>query len=343
MLIRHAVNDFVKTGRLAGWTPGVHLNTHGQAQATALGNRLANTRIDHLYSSPLERCLETAQAVQAHHPGLEIQPLEEIGEVRFGAWQGGELRKLSGRKLWRSVQIFPSRVRFPGGETIREAQMRAVNAIEMLNERHPRARIAVFSHSDVIKLIVTHFMGTHVDLFQRIDISPASLTILRLSPVGMPYIAQVNETSYLPELPKEDSRTIQHIEAPSSLAIDAIGEPGARVFYFQAMAEGLHPPLTLLMEKTQAAQLAEQIDAAVGAVERPTNSGALYMPNPVLFRWGRIALAPVADGLMALTIEEMLLPSEGQPRTLTIHASPGQLSALAIQAKTVVNQGKQTP
>src|SRR5204862_5927775 len=95
LLIRHAGNDFVKTNRLAGWTPEVHLNEEGRAQAAALGVRLATKHIDALYSSPLERTVETAQAVVEHHPELTLQLLEEIGEVRYGDWTGMEIRKLA--------------------------------------------------------------------------------------------------------------------------------------------------------------------------------------------------------------------------------------------------------
>src|SRR5258706_16030949 len=153
LLIRHAVNDFVKTGKLAGWTPEVHLNEEGKAQAAALGLRLAKTKIDAIYTSPLERTVETAQAVIAHQPNLELQYLEAVGEVRYGAWQGAELSKLYQRKVWHMVQFTPSRVQFHGGETIREAQFRAVNAIEALIEKHPRQTVAVVSHSDMIKLV----------------------------------------------------------------------------------------------------------------------------------------------------------------------------------------------
>lgn len=197
LLIRHAVNDFVKTGKLAGWTPEVHLNEDGRAQAEALGKRLAQTRIDALYASPLERTVETAQAVLAYHPELQLQLLEDVGEVRYGTWQGEEIGKLAQRKAWQIVQAVPSRMRFPNGEAMRNTQMRAVNALEELVEKHPRATVAVVSHSDVIKMIVTHYLGLHLDLFQRIEISPASLTIISLS-YGRPTIVQVNETSYLP-------------------------------------------------------------------------------------------------------------------------------------------------
>ncbi len=205
LLIRHAVNDFVKTGKLAGWTPDVHLNEDGRAQAAALGTRLATVKINALYSSPLERTVETAQAVIEHHPGLQLQLLDSLGEVRYGAWQGEEISKLAQRKLWRVVQAFPSRVRFPDGESMREAQMRAVNALETLTIKHPRASVAVVSHSDVIKMIVAHYLGMHLDLFQRIEISPASLTIIHMG-AGRPTIVQVNETSYLPPPSKKEKQ-----------------------------------------------------------------------------------------------------------------------------------------
>ncbi len=207
LLIRHGANEYTRTNRLAGWTPEVHLNDHGKAQAAAVGEHLAKRKIHALYSSPLERTVETAQAVLHYHPHLTLQLLEDVGEVRYGAWQGQELGKLAGQKLWRTVQMAPSRVRFPGGEAMREVQIRAVGAIERLYEKHPRSTVAVVSHSDVIKMIVAHYLGVHLDLFQRINVSPASLTIISLS-AGRAMIEQINETSYLPkeEKPKpEDS------------------------------------------------------------------------------------------------------------------------------------------
>jgi probable phosphoglycerate mutase len=200
LLIRHATNDFVKTGKLAGWTPGVHLNSDGQAQAAALGERLAKSKLAALYASPLERTMETAQAIAAHYNNLSVQPLEEVGEVRYGAWQGEKLSRLRREKLWEIVQTYPSRAHFPGGEAIRQAQARAVDALETLVARHPHQRVAVVSHSDIIKLIVMHYLGAHLDFYQRLEISPASLSVLMLG-TGRPYIVRVNDTSYLPQFP----------------------------------------------------------------------------------------------------------------------------------------------
>jgi len=197
LLVRHATNDWVNTGRLAGWTPGVHLNLDGQQQAQAIGERLASIPVAALYSSPLERTVETAEAIGSHHPELTIQTLEALGEIRYGDWQGAKLNKLRREALWQTVQVYPSRVQFPGGESIRQAQARAVDALESLVLKHPNQRIVVVSHSDVIKLIVAHYIGAHIDFYQRIEISPASLTILRLGS-DRPYIICVNDTSHLP-------------------------------------------------------------------------------------------------------------------------------------------------
>lgn len=205
LLVRHAVNDFVKTGRLAGWTPGVHLNEEGIAQAEALGQRLADAPIDQIYASPLERTMETAQAVQQHHPHLTIASHPGIGEVRYGDWEGMAISALQGRKMWQVVQQTPSRAYFPNGETMRGVQERAVNAIEELVARHPRQLVVVVSHADLIKMLVAHYMGTHLDQFQRIVISPASITTLMLG-YGRPYVVSVNDLAHVLQMERERKR-----------------------------------------------------------------------------------------------------------------------------------------
>ncbi len=202
LLIRHAVNDFVKTGKLAGWTPGVHLNDEGKAQAEALGKRLAEATLDVLYSSPLERTMETAEAIRQHHPHLTIQQNSEIGEVQYGDWQGMEISKLVGRKMWQVVQQYPSRAEFPGGETMRGAQTRAVNAIEALVTAHPRQTVVVVSHADIIKMILAHFLGMHLDEFQRIVIAPASISSLSLG-FGRPYVGTMNDVAHITQMERE--------------------------------------------------------------------------------------------------------------------------------------------
>lgn len=196
LLIRHAVNDWVKTGKLAGWTPNVHLNEDGKQQAIALGERLAKTKFEAIYSSPLERTMETAQAIADHHSNLNVQIEEGIGEVRYGQWQGEKIRKLAQRKEWYAVQHFPIRVQFPDGETMRGAQARAVDAVENIYSTHPKGTVALVGHSDVIKMILAHYLGMHLDMFQRIVVSPASLSVISLGS-SRPMVEMVNDTSHL--------------------------------------------------------------------------------------------------------------------------------------------------
>jgi probable phosphomutase (TIGR03848 family) len=201
ILIRHATNDMVGKA-LAGWTPGVHLNEEGQEQARRLAERLAQAPLAAIYSSVLERAWETA-APLAERLGLEVQQLEDISEIRFGEWTGQEIKALSDTPAWRGIQLFPSGTRIPGGETLLEMQGRVVAALERLRQAHPKQVIAVFSHADVIKAAVAHYAGIHLDLFQRIVISPASLSIIVVTEHG-PRIICVNDTGEPPSFPKDE-------------------------------------------------------------------------------------------------------------------------------------------
>ncbi|PJF42539.1 MAG: hypothetical protein CUN50_03640 [Candidatus Thermofonsia Clade 1 bacterium] len=341
LLIRHATNDFVKTGRLAGWTPEVHLNAEGRAQAAALGEHLAQMRLDAAYSSPLERCVETAQAVLVHHPHLRLEIAEAFGEIRYGAWQGAELSKLSTRKLWRTVQITPSRARFPEGETLRAAQMRAVDAIEALAERHPRQRVAIFSHSDLIKMILAHYLGMHLDLYQRIEIAPASLSIIRLS-FERPSVLQINETSYLQKMSAErpEERPIERLEPVATLTLDAIGPQGQRIFYLQATSQALSEPITFILEKTHALLLANQAEALLGELTAEPALPALVPPEKIMFRVGQIALEYDSNNApLRLTLTELLGEGQGVPRQVHLIATAEQISALGAQARRVASRG----
>lgn len=199
LLIRHAVNDYVKTGKLAGRLAGVHLNEEGLAQAEALGRRLADAPLKRIYSSPMERTMETAAAIAAHHPQLNAQAREEIGEVDYGDWQDKAIGELQRRKMWGVVQEYPSRAVFPNGETMRAAQVRIVNAIEALVGRHPEQMIALVFHADLIKMALAHYLGMHLDVFQRIVISPASISTLHLGH-SRPFIVGLNDIAHLLQL-----------------------------------------------------------------------------------------------------------------------------------------------
>ena len=202
LLVRHAVNDFVKTGKLAGWTPGVHLNEEGIAQAEALGKRLADAPIKHIYSSPLERTMETAEAIRTHHPHLEIEQNLGIGEVRYGDWEGMSISALRQRKMWEVVQEYPSRAVFPNGEAMRDVQVRAVNEIEQFVKKHPREMIVIVSHADLIKMVLSHYLGQHLDNFQRIVVSPASINTLMLGH-SRPFVGTMNDTAHVQMMERE--------------------------------------------------------------------------------------------------------------------------------------------
>lgn len=200
LLIRHGVNDYVKKGLLAGQTADVHLNTDGMAQARALAERLANEKfapqIAALYSSPLERCQETAQPV-AERLGLELRTLEDVKETHCGDWTGQPLEELRKQESWAQVQIHPSGFRFPGGESMLEIQTRMVTALDKLQREHTGETIAVFSHSDPIKLALAFYIGAPLDLFQRLEISPASISELDFSPLRVRLI-RMNDAAHVP-------------------------------------------------------------------------------------------------------------------------------------------------
>jgi probable phosphoglycerate mutase len=180
LLIRHGENDYVKKGRLAGHTPGVHLNEHGRLQAQALAERLKDTPIKAIYSSPLERALETA-APLAQALDLEVNPRPGLIETDIGDWAGKTVKSLGRLKAWRTVQSTPSRVRFPGGEAFRDTQFRICQELEHLVAQHdPKDLVACFSHADPIKMAVAYYLGMPLDTFQRLVVSTCSVTALMI-------------------------------------------------------------------------------------------------------------------------------------------------------------------
>jgi probable phosphoglycerate mutase len=178
-LIRHGENEYVGKGKLAGWLPDVHFNDKGHLQAQAVAALFDEVKLKAVYASPLDRTMETARPL-AEAQKLEIIETPGIGEIQFGTWEGKRLKVLRKRKLWPVVQHNPSLARFPKGESFTEAQSRAVAEIERLRANHTGKKdaFACVSHSDVIKLIVAHYLGLPLDLFQRLHIAPASITTL---------------------------------------------------------------------------------------------------------------------------------------------------------------------
>ncbi len=204
LLVRHAVNDVMKAKKLAGWMPEVHLNDEGRQQAEAVAERLRQLQITAIYASPLERTRETAEPL-AKALNLPVQLREGLGEVRYGEWTGQALEELAKHDLWKVVQMYPSGMRFPGGEALREMQARIVNELERIAADHPRQIVAVFSHADVIKAALAHYLGVHLDLFQRIVIDPTAVSIVTLTQWG-PRVLRINDDGVLklePEKEKE--------------------------------------------------------------------------------------------------------------------------------------------
>ena len=201
LLIRHAQNDWVGE-RLAGWTPGVHLNEVGRAQAATLAQQLAEVPLAAIYSSPLERTLETAQPL-AETWDLAVEVREGLGEARYGDWTGRNLEELQKEELWPVVQVYPGGARFPGGESMREVQARIVAEIDAIRDGHAGQTVAVVSHSDPIKMAVAHYAGLPLDLFQRLTIAPASVTAFAFTKFG-PRLLCLNHTGSLPSFKIEE-------------------------------------------------------------------------------------------------------------------------------------------
>ena len=187
--VRHALTSF--TGRkLAGWMPEIHLTEQGRAQAQALADRLAKVRFKAIYSSPIERTVETAAPIAERH-NLEVQERPRLGEVGYGKWTNRSIKTLARTKLWSKVKHHPSSVRFPDGESLREVQARAVEEVEGLHEEHKKGPVCCVCHADVIKLVAAHYLGVHIDLYQRIFIGPASVSVIALTEEG-PMVLTLN-------------------------------------------------------------------------------------------------------------------------------------------------------
>jgi probable phosphomutase (TIGR03848 family) len=197
LLIRHALTQ--ATGRrLSGRTPGIHLSEEGRRQAEELAGRLHPLPLAAVYASPLERCLETAQAI-ADPRGLTVHPVPDLAEIDYGKWTGRSMPQLVRTALWKKVQQSPSSVTFPEGEGLADAQRRGVAALEEIATRHPRGTVAVVSHADVIRLALAHYAGLHIDLFQRLIVSPASVSAIGLGD-RIPRLVRMNDTGNLDDL-----------------------------------------------------------------------------------------------------------------------------------------------
>ncbi|NCY17105.1 MAG: MSMEG_4193 family putative phosphomutase, partial [Actinobacteria bacterium] len=176
-----------------GRAKGLHLAESGLAQAEAAAARIAQLKeVAAVYASPLERTRETAKPIAAAR-GLKVQIHRGLLECDFGDWTGAKLSDLRKLPEWRTVQSYPSGFRFPGGESFAEMQTRMVGAIDELVARHPGQTIVAVSHADTIKAALAQALGTHLDLFQRIVVSPCSISAILYSSGG-PAVLTSNST-----------------------------------------------------------------------------------------------------------------------------------------------------
>ena len=197
VLARHALT--AQTGPLlSGRAPGIDLSDTGRAQAEALGARLAGLPVAAVYASPIERTTQTAAAIAEQH-GLDVRPLDGVLEADYGEWTGQKIADLAKTDLWKVVQRTPSRAAFPGGESLTSMQARMVAALEEVVAGHPGEIVVVVSHADPIKAAIAHFGGMHLDLFQRVVVAPASVTVFEFSGHGVAML-KCNDTGTLDEL-----------------------------------------------------------------------------------------------------------------------------------------------
>ncbi|MFE6227435.1 MULTISPECIES: histidine phosphatase family protein [unclassified Streptomyces] len=212
ILVRHGRSTANTSGLLAGRTPGVALDERGVAQAAALPARLAGVPLAAAVSSPLQRCRETLRPLLDARPDLPLHIEDRINECDYGDWSGRKLSELNDEPLMEVVQAHASAAAFPGGESMRAMQQRAVEAVRDWNARidadHGEDAVyAMCSHGDIIKSLVADALGLHLDLFQRIHVDPCSLTVIRYTRLR-PFLVRLGDTGDLAALaPREASGT----------------------------------------------------------------------------------------------------------------------------------------
>jgi probable phosphomutase (TIGR03848 family) len=197
LLVRHGLTAGTGTV-LTGRTPGIALDQRGREQAETLAARLAGVPLDAIVTSPLDRCRQTADAIAAACDGQPVSVTEdvELAEVKYGDWTGKPLKRLAKEPLWRVVQAHPSAVRFPGddGESMPDMAHRAVGAVRKWNAQLGNDAVyLICSHGDVIKAVIADCLGMHLDMCQRIQVDPCSLSVIRYTPLR-PFLLRMNDT-----------------------------------------------------------------------------------------------------------------------------------------------------
>ncbi len=201
LLIRHGENDYMTNKRLAGRSPGVHLNETGQLQAEKIAENLKHLPIKAVYSSPLERARETAVPL-AKALNLDVILRQDLLEVDYGAWQGNTYEWLSQQSEWKVLHTTPSIVRFPGGESFPEAQSRICREISTLCSSHDaKEMFACFTHADLIRLVIAQYLEMPLDRYQRLYIGPASITAMEIIEGSIRLISMNHEFTFPQQMP----------------------------------------------------------------------------------------------------------------------------------------------
>lgn len=367
LLIRHASNDYIKEGRLAGRTPGVHINAQGQREADELARRTAHLPIEAIYSSPLERAVDTANAIANCHK-LPVQITNGLMETHAGEWTGRKLSELNGTDTWKAIQTKPIGVQLPGGESIDEVQTRMVSAIEEIRKNHPDGIVAIVSHADPLKSVVAHYLAWDLNNFQRIAISPASVTVLQVDDKGASLL-RTNDTGPLPKFEKPkpekqesseqaavkkdehkmaEANIVHDLNPVSRVTVGALGEPGQRTFFLQARHGATL--VSLLTEKEQMTSLAQGVTELLTRLgertDAPTEVTAyeLTLEQPVepLFRIGQLGLGYDQESEL-LVIVAYAIPEQEEQETIDVvrfWATRDQMRALARHVNELAAAGR---
>jgi probable phosphomutase (TIGR03848 family) len=227
LLLRHGRTTSNADGTLAGRT-AVALDDSGLKQAAAVGERLRDISLAEVVTSPLKRCRQTLATAL---PGVRPQVESALTECGYGDWEGQKLRTLAKEPLWRVVQSHPSAVTFPAGESMAAMSARAVAAVRGWDEHvtrtaGPEALWLACSHGDVIKAIVADALGLHLDLFQRLTVDPASITVIRYTP-GRPFVVRLNDSGAALSSLVAPKRPRRRRSSASASASDAVVGGGA--------------------------------------------------------------------------------------------------------------------
>ena len=377
LLIRHASNDYIKEGRLAGWIPGVHINAQGQREADALARRLAHLPIEAIYASPLERAVDTANAL-AVCLHLPVQLREGLGEGHVGEWTGKSIKELQDTETWKAIQSSPVGVKPPGGESIDEVQARIVAEIETIRQTHPEGLVAIVSHADPLKAAISHYLRWDLNHFQNIAISPASTSVLMVDgeksglfllnhtgdipkfekpkqekDAGKPEAAGESNGSPSGEVRKDkkkmtEANLLHDLNPITRVMTGAMGDPGHRVFYLQAR-QGT-TLITLQAEKEQISSLSAGIKEMLERLSKRSSQdepGSPYdleleQPFEPLFHIGQLGLGfDKEHDLLVIVAYE--LAAEEEPETVNYVRFWGtrqQMRALAERAAEVVASGR---